>query len=824
MQYKVSDIAQIISANPLQITADIKVEHLIYDSRRVWFPESSIFFSLPGKKRKGIDFIPELYEKGVRVFVVNELDAKKIFDKFSDASFLPVADVLYALQKLASYHRNQFRIPIIGITGSNGKTIVKEWLSQSLQNTRQIVKSPGSFNSQLGVPMSVWQLNEKHSLGIFEAGISKPGEMLRLEQMIHPSIGILTFMGEAHSEGFDHYRQKITEKLILFNHASQVIYCSDDETVQSAIISWSKSHPQAKLYAWGRNENATYKVVNEEKIGTHTKLTATCQEKIIEINVPFSDNASLHNSMSCIVCMLAFGMNEVDIQKAAQSWKPVSMRLEQRLAIHQCTLINDSYSSDLSSLRSGLDFLHQQTAHAKHSLILTDMEETGMKPEVWIANIKELLSQYSIHRFIGLGPILTAHQDAFVQITETNFYSDTETLLRQLPFISFFNEAILLKGSRSFMLERAVRMLEQKKHDTVLEINLNALRHNLSVYRKLLPTHVKLMVMVKAFGYGTGGHEIANLLKQEGVDYLAVAFADEGVELRMAGVHSPIMVLNPHPDTFDQLIEHQLEPEIYSFNILQAFHSFLEVKKIEQFPVHIKLDTGMHRLGFMESDMDLLCDRLKQNKRLKIASVLSHLAASEDPQSDSFTKTQRDLFERMSANLKNAVKYPFIKHLSNTSAIRRHSDCQFDMVRLGIGLYGVDVDLPLQNVATLKTTIAQIKKLSKGETVGYGRAGVLERDSFIATIRIGYADGYPRILSNGNGSMLVNGKQAPVIGNVCMDMTMLDMTDIQAQEGDEVIVFGAALPITQVAESAQTIPYEILTGIAQRVNRVYIQD
>ncbi len=824
MIYKVSDIAHIISANPLQLSADKTVEHLLYDSRRVWFSESSIFFALPGKKRQGIDFIPELYERGVRAFVVNASDAPKIQEHFADAVFLQVSDVLFALQQLAIFHRNQFQIPIIAITGSNGKTIVKEWLYQSLQNKFQIIKSPGSFNSQLGVPISIWQLDQKHNLGIFEAGISKRGEMQRLEQIIRPSIGVLTFMGEAHSEGFENYRQKISEKLLLFNNASLLVYCCDDETVQQEVETWSANHAQTEIYSWGRNENATCKLVHEEKKRTHTNLTILHKNKEISINIPFSDNASLHNSMSCIVCMLAMGVDVSDIQKASNSWKPVSMRLEQRQAIHQCSLINDSYSSDLSSLRSALDYLHQQTAYNKRSLILTDMEETGMKPEVWIDRIRQLLSLYSIHRFVGIGPMLASHKSAFGHISETHFYLNTETLLQELPSISFFNEAILLKGSRSFMLERAVRVLEQKKHDTILEINLNALRHNLSIYRKMLPANVKLMVMVKAFGYGTGGHEIATLLKQEGVDYLAVAFADEGVDLRLAGVQLPIMVLNPHPDTFEQLVEYHLEPELYSFNILQAFGTYLDKNKIQNFPVHLKLDTGMHRLGFMESDMDLLCNALNQNKGLEVASVFSHLAASEDPNSDSFTKTQRDTFERMFSKLEKTVGAPFLKHLSNTSAIRRHPDCKFDMVRLGIGLYGIDVDLPLQNVATLKTTIAQIKKISKGETVGYGREGVLERDSMIATVRVGYADGYPRILSKGVGSMLVNGKKVPVIGNVCMDMTMLDITEIQAQEGDEVIVFGSTLPIMDVADAAQTIPYEILTGIAQRVNRIYIQE
>ena len=824
MTYPIHHIAQIISAEVIHSHVTQEIHHLLYDSRRVWFPEHSLFFALKGKKTDGYEYIPELHDKGVRAFVV-PASTRIDFTLYPDAAFLVVHDVLASMQSLVAFHRAAFHIPVIGLTGSNGKTIIKEWLFQSFSGNERVLRSPGSYNSQLGVPLSVWPMNATHTLGIFEAGISKRGEMASLEQIIKPTIGVLTYMGEAHSEGFTSYEEKIREKLSLFTNADLLIYCADDEKVCKEVDEFYSNHKKINCFSWGKSKKALFRLLSEEKSKRQTELHISTGGSLFSVKIPFTDTASVYNAMTCMALLWKMDWKVAELQYAVSTWQPVAMRLEQRQAIQQCSLINDSYSADLSSLRTALDFLSQQDAYTKRTLILTDMEETGMEPEVWVAKIIEMLKGFRLYRFIGIGPVLQSNQKAFEKITPAVFYENTRSFLEKISSLGFHKEAILLKGSRSFMLEKAVKWLEQKSHDTVLEINLTALRNNLSTYRKMIPEGLKFMVMVKAFGYGTGGHEIAAVLKQEGADYLAVAFADEGVELRKAGVALPILVLNPNEESFDAIIDNNLEPEIFSFYGLHAWNNYLQSKGITDYPVHIKLDTGMHRLGFMKDDMVILTSVLAQQNTIRVKSVFSHLAASEDPHHDEYTEVQLKLFEQMAEDLERAIHYKVIKHLANTAAISRHPNAKMDMVRLGIGLYGIDASVTdLQPVATLKTRIAQIKHLKKGDTVGYGRAGKLHRDSVIATVRIGYADGFPRILSNGKGMMMVNGKKVPVIGNVCMDMTMLDITDVSASEGDEVIVFGKGLSISQMAASAQTIPYEILTGIDRRVNRIYIQD
>ena len=824
MYYSIQHIAEATDADILQQGIAVEVEYILTDSRKILFPEKSVFFAIPGKRRSGVSFISALYQKQVRVFVVQEDFDISEMSNYPEATFLLVKQVLMALQQLATLHRSSFNYPVIGITGSNGKTIIKEWLYQSLQERYKIVRSPGSYNSQMGVPLSIWQMDQTHTLGIFEAGISEPGEMGRLEKIIQPTIGVLGFMGDAHSESFGSYEDKIDEKLQLFRNAHALIYNADDEKVHARVIIFAKQHPELQLISWGKHEAARIKIVASEIHHNSRIIVLNIEGQTERLMIPFTDEASFFNSMTCVATIIQLGIGIDRIKHYMAQLKPVAMRLELKQAVNGCSLINDSYSSDLSSLKLALDFLSQQDTPSKHSLIISDILQSGLSNEQLCGRIAAMLGEYHIHRMVGIGPVLMQYRHLFAQIPHLHFYPDTDSFLIDYRDGFFQNEAVLLKGSRIFEFEKISRRLEKMVHDTIMEINLNAIRANLSVYRKTIPPSVKLMAMVKAFGYGTGGHEIASLLRQEGVDYLAVAFADEGIELRKAGVQLPIMVMNMNEDAFEMMTEYGLEPELYSIKILKSFTDFLTGRGISKYPVHIKLDTGMHRLGFLEEDIIALTDLIQLNDRIIVKSVFSHFSASEDPKEDSYTELQMERFIHMTSQIEKSLGYSFLKHMANTAAIRRHPAAQFDMVRLGIGLYGIDQYLPVQEVVQLKTTIAQIKNIRAGETVGYGRKAILKRDSRIATVRIGYADGYPRLLSNGRGYMLIHGEKAPVIGNICMDMTMLDITDTDASEGDEVVVFGNGIPIGLMADWAGTIPYEIITGISQRVKRVYFQD
>lgn len=834
--YSISEIAKVINAVLLQQREDASVEYLLLDSRKLLFPKTSVFFALGGQRRSGKLFVEELYKKGVRSFVVDETITGETLAACPAASFLQVKNVLQALQLLVANHRKKFNLPVIGITGSNGKTIVKEWLYQLLQKNYNIVRSPKSYNSQIGVPLSVWQMNSQHTLGIFEAGISQPGEMQQLEKMIEPSIGIFTNIGEAHSEGFLNIRQKINEKLGLFVKSSLLIYNADNPDVNEAVNAFAskvRTDGGLQLFTWGKKESATLQIISIDKKDGHTSITAKQQQdahngKAQTIIIPFTDDAAIENAISCWCVLIHLQVPAMDTTERMWQLRAVEMRLELKKGINNCSIINDSYSADINSLTIALDFLTQQQQHPHHTLVLSDILQSGKNSAALYAGIAAILQQKNIHRFIGIGPEIFRQQQVFSNIPHTSFFASVADLKQHFHTLHFFNETILLKGARVFEFEQISHLLEEKVHQTVLEINLSAITHNLKQYQQLIHPGVKLMAMVKAFSYGSGSFEIANLLQFHKVDYLAVAFADEGVELRKSGITLPIMVMSPEENTFDVMVQYDLEPELYSFQILQSFQQYLAQAGIDNYPVHIKLDTGMHRLGFEEQDIEALKVLLQQSSRLKIQSVFSHLVASDSDQYDDFTLQQAATFTTCCSQLQQVTGYPFLRHIANTSAIMRHPDLQFDMVRVGIGLYGVDSYAPmqtqLQNVTTLKTTIAQVRKIKAGESVGYNRAGVVKQDSLIATVRIGYADGYPRILGNGNGKMLVNGKLAPVIGNVCMDMTMLDITGIEAREADAVTVFGAALPVTHVAKWANTIAYEILAGISQRVKRVYYEE
>ncbi len=832
--YNIADIEKITGGTlVLKSNTAVVIEYLLIDSRKLLFPSSTLFFTLPGPRRQGNAFVKDLYNKGVRNFIVDD-SFSFLPQDFADANIILVKNVLHAMQQLTAHHRSQFLFPVIGITGSNGKTIVKEWLYQLLQNDFSIVRSPKSYNSQIGVPLSVWQMNTSHTLGIFEAGISMKGEMEKLEKIIKPSIGIFTNIGEAHSEGFESTAAKINEKINLFTNTGTIIYCKDEVAIDEALKQLQQKN-NAVLFNWGYNEDATLCIKSAQVQPFNTVIKAIYKERKLSISIPFTNDAAIKNAITCWcvllhlnTCLLAGRLTDELIQERMLQLKPVEMRLELKQGINNCSLINDSYSADITSLSIALDFLQQQQQHPKRTVIISDILQSGKTNKQLYDEVADILQQKNINQLIGIGPEITRHSDVFKGIMETLFFNSTAEFILKFPAMHFYNESILLKGARLFEFEQISHLLEEKIHQTVLEINLNAITHNLKTYQQMLNPGVKLMAMVKAFSYGSGGFEIANLLQFHQVDYLAVAYADEGVELRKAGITLPILVMNAEEVTYDVLLQHNLEPELFSFGILSTFEDYLMRNGINNYPVHIKLDTGMHRLGFEQKDIEELCSRLKSTSVFKIQSVFSHLAASDSSLHDAFTNAQAKAFLEGCEKIQKISGYSFLRHIANTSAIHRHKNLQFDMVRLGIGLYGVDADPAVQqqlkNVTTLKTTISQIKKIKAGGSIGYSRKGVAAKDSEIATVRIGYADGYPRLLSNGVGYMLVKGKPAPVIGNVCMDMTMLDITGIDAEEGDEVIVFGEAMPVSELAALAQSISYEILTGISQRVKRVYFEE
>ena len=819
--YTIFNIATVINATFIQKGNDTVIEHLLIDSRRLLFPRASLFFAIATPQRNAATFIEELYQKGVRNFIVDA--SYTAHQNFNEATILQVPNVVDALQQITAYHRNQFTYPVIGITGSNGKTIVKEWLYQLLQNKYTIVRSPKSYNSQIGVPLSVWQMSTVHNLAIFEAGISMPHEMDKLQKVIQPTIGIFTSIGDAHNEGFADVAQKIDEKSKLFLGCSSIIYCKDNIGVAQAI---EGKFTTCHLFSWSKNEDATLRITAIQIQHFNTVIKGVYKGIKVSIAVPFTNDAAIENAITCWCVLLHLGIDDETISAKMLELRSVEMRLELKQGINNCSVINDSYSADINSLTIALDFLHQQQQHQKRTVILSDILQSGKKNAALYADVAAILQQKNINRFIGVGPEISKQKNAFSGIADVHFFASTNDFKQNFYALHFNNETILLKGARVFEFEQLSHLLEQKVHQTILEINLNAIAHNLKIYKQQLNPGVKLMAMVKAFSYGSGGFEIANLLQFHKVDYLTVAYADEGVELRKAGITLPIMVMNVEDATFDVLVQHNLEPELFSFELFDTFDNYLQQGGITNFPVHIKIDTGMKRLGFELYEIETLCTKIKETTSFKIQSVFSHLAASDAAEHDDFTQQQATIFNEACAQLQHVISYSFIKHIANTSAIHRHNELQYNMVRLGIGLYGVDnfLQTQLKNVTTLKTTISQLKKIKKGESVGYSRKGITTTDATIATVRIGYADGYPRALSNGKGSMLVNGKLAPVIGNVCMDMTMLDVTDIEVKEGDDVIVFGEDLPVNNLARCADTIAYEILTGISQRVKRVYFEE
>jgi len=815
MNLPLKKITSILNVAAIGNTNNLEIDTISIDSRSLQNNEKTLFFALVGTNNDAHIYIKDLIYKGVRNFVVTHIPE----GLERKANFLIVENTLEALQKTASYYRSLFSFPIIGVTGSNGKTIVKEWLNFLLSPDYNIIRSPKSYNSQVGVPLSVLAINEQHNLGIFEAGISTTSEMDKLEKIISPTIGVLSSIGTAHDVGFANLEEKVKEKMLLFQHSKVVIYQKDNQVEQfispkTKAISWSFVDSSATVYVSKREHTRDNSFIEYIYNGTVSKL-----------KIPFVDDASVENTISCLAVLLYLNYDTITIQNRIELLFPVEMRLKVKNGINNCSLIDDSYSSDFQSLKIALDFLENQKLHAKKTVILSDIFQSGLSIDDLYSKVADLIVSNKINRVFGIGDTIIALKK---KLPTAVFYKDTAAFLSQLEQLNFDNENILIKGARSFQFEEIVSSLAEKTHETVLEINLNAISHNYNFFKSKLKPNVKMMAMVKAFGYGNGGFEIAKLLEHHKVDYLGVAFADEGISLKTAGIKLPIMVLNPESTSFSAIIQYKLEPEIYSLKGLNAFLKIAATKKLEHFPIHIKIDTGMHRLGFEENNINDLIAVLKGNQTVKVKSILSHLATSDDLQHKDFVEYQIALFEKLSSKLITELQITPIRHILNTSGISNFPKAQFDMVRLGIGLYGVSNDPEeqkyLENVGTLKSIISQIRTIQSGESVGYGRRFIANRETRIATIPIGYADGIARSWGNGVGFVTIKSKKAPIIGSVCMDMLMVDVTEIECKEGDSVVIFGESPTVTYMAQQLKTIPYEILTSISQRVKRVFYRE
>lgn len=820
MSSNIEEIASIMGATRVG-TTPAHVDWILTDSRSLCFPEETLFFALKTKRNDGHKYIYDLYTRGVRNFVVSDLPEKA--SEYKDANFLVLDRPLKGLQKLATHHREQFQVPVVGITGSNGKTIVKEWLYQLLSPERVITRSPRSYNSQIGVPLSIWLMNEHTELGIFEAGISEMGEMEALKPIIQPTIGILTNIGGAHQENFSSVVDKCMEKLLLFKDCDVVIYDGDNEVISSCV---TKSLFTAREIAWSRKDNERplfiEKITKEE---THTTIYYRYIGLPSSYTIPFIDDASIENSIHCLAVALYMMLPPEQIAERMAKLEPVAMRLEVKEGKNGCTLINDSYNSDLASLDIALDFMQRRSEDKmrKRTLILSDILETGQTSKLLYRQVADLIHSRGVDKLIGVGEDIASSSSRFE--LEKYFFRSTAELLNSGLLNQLHDEIVLIKGSRTFQFDKITDLLELKVHETTLEINLNALVDNLNYYRNKLKPDTKIVCMVKASAYGAGSYEIAKTLEDQRVNYLAVAVADEGSELRKAGITSSIIIMNPEQTAFKTLFDYKLEPEVYSFHLLEELIKAAEREGITNFPIHIKIDTGMHRLGFAPAEIPRLVERLHKQTSVIPRSVFSHLVGSDTERLDTFTRRQIEVFEAAAAQLQEGFSFKIIRHICNTAGIQRYPGAQFEMVRLGIGLYGVDpfTNEMLHNISTLRSTILQIHDVPKEETVGYGRKGILERDSRIAAVPIGYADGLNRHLGNGRGYCLVNGKKAPYVGNICMDVCMIDVTDIDCREGDKVIIFGDDLPVTVLSDLLDTIPYEVLTSVSNRVKRVYFQ-
>ncbi|HNP19546.1 MAG TPA: bifunctional UDP-N-acetylmuramoyl-tripeptide:D-alanyl-D-alanine ligase/alanine racemase [Fulvivirga sp.] len=805
---KFETLTSIIKGKILSLNFNDQIRTLVVDSRKPFITQGALFFAISGPHHDGHSFLQELYDQGVRQFVVEReivIEGK--------ANIIVVDSAIEALQKVSAFHREQFHIPVIGITGSNGKTIVKEWLFNCLSPFYKIARSPHSYNSQVGVPLSVWSLSTHHDLAIFEAGISLPNEMERLANIIKPTVGIFTNLGAAHDEGFEYREQKLDEKLKLFKSAERVIFNGDDDLIYDKL--------KDKSICWGQSERCQVQLLDEKTASEATVISIKYLQQQYHIKLPFSDSASIENCKHCIAYMLYEGFDHSTIQERISKLTHLSMRLELKKAVGNSHLIDDSYNNDLGGLQQAAEFLSQQKLNDRKVVILSDILQSGLSEEVLYSNVAEILDSADIDEFIGIGPTLSNNKHLFPK--SAIFFPSTEEFLKNFETLDLSKALILVKGARTFTFEKIVKVLEEKIHGTVLEINLNALTNNLNFYRSKVSANTKIMVMVKAFAYGSGSFEIANLMQYHRVDYLGVAYADEGVTLRENGVYLPIMVMNPNEESFDGLVKYSMEPEMFNISLLKKFITFLNGRKAA---IHIKLETGMKRLGFEESELDELIELLNANTNITVKSIFSHLAGADEENHNAFSHEQAAKYNRLYEKLVTGINTHPMRHLVNSPGILRFPEYHFDMVRLGIGLYGLDANnsdeqLKLEPIGVLKTVISQIRTVKKGETIGYGRKGKADKPLTIATIAIGYADGFTRAFSNGKGVVWINGQRVSVIGNVCMDMTMIDITGIEAKEGDSVEIFGKHLSIKELAHNIGTIPYEILTNVSQRVKRVY---
>ena len=833
MKYDIQTIAKLTDAKRYGIH-DSSISFLLTDSRSLCFPEETLFFALKTERNDGHQYVAELYRRGVRNFVVSRQPS----ELFDDANFLVVADTLKALQQLAACHRAAFDIPVVGITGSNGKTMVKEWLSQLLEErgARTITRSPRSYNSQIGVPLSVWLLNEQSEIGVFEAGISLKGEMQALRDIIRPTLAILTNLGAAHQENFSSIDEKCREKLVLFSDAETIVYCADDETVSREVaalglkgepLAWSQQRKDVAMYVDSIQKMAAETMVNYRFKGAENQ----------SFMIPFVDDASIANAIICATVALHLGLSPKQLSERMPQLEPVAMRLEVKEGRNGCVLINDSYNLDYNSLDIALDFMQRRVSSSNanqekdwrenkyKTLILSDIQQSGLSPNQLYADVSELVKKRGVGKLIGIGPELCRNEKAF-DLSEKYFFQTTDEFIGSDVFRKLGHEVVLLKGARQFGFEKITDLLVEKVHETTLEVNLGAVVNNLNHYRSQMKPSTKLVCMIKADAYGAGAVEIAKTLQDHRVDYLAVAVADEGVTLRKAGITANIMVMNPEMSSFKTLFDYYLEPEIYSFRLLEALVAAAEREGITGWPVHIKIDTGMHRLGFDTSEIDLLVQRLKRQMAVMPRSVFSHFVGADSDSFDDFSALQFQRFDEASRRLQAAFDHKILRHIANSAGIEHFPERQLDMCRLGIGLYGVNPfgEASLSTVSSLKTTILQLRRVPAGDSVGYSRKTVLQRDSVIGAIPIGYADGLFRQLGNRRGYCIVNGQRADYVGNICMDVAMIDVTGIDCHEGDSVEIFGQQLPVSVVSEQVGTIPYEILTAVSNRVKRVYFQE
>ena len=819
MELSINRIKEITNGE-LSGPADGTINQILIDSRGYCTPGKTAFFALHGPHNNGHDFIDQLYSKGVRCFVVSSIpEDKSIFNK---TSFILVENTLVALQSIAIYCRSEFNKPLIGITGSNGKTIIKEWLTQILSGSKKVIRSPKSFNSQVGVPLSLWRLDNDFDLAIIEAGISLPGEMKNLEKMIKPDIGIMTNIGEAHQENFKNFEEKIEEKLDLFKESSILLYCKDHKSIDE-IIKNRFRRKNKKLFSWSQKEEADLTVQKVETIENNTQIITLYNGITESITIPFTDKASIENAIHALLLLKVLDYPHEKISKGMKELEPVAMRLELKKGINDCILINDTYNSDIASLEIALDFLKQQQLHKK-TLILSDIFQSGMADNKLYAKVAEMVQKREIIKFIGIGEALFTNAEKFHG--NKRFYKTTDEFLKYFSRNHFNNEVVLLKGSRDFEFEKISDQLEFQAHETVLEVNLGSLINNLNYFRKKLHPKTSIMVMVKAFSYGSGSYEIANLLQYQRIDYLAVAFTDEGVTLREKGIGMPIMVMNPDSQNLLNITRYSLEPEIYNKTILHSFQEHVKKTGTGPYPIHIKVDTGMNRLGFIVSEVESLLDELKKIKEFEVKSVFTHLVGSENPDLDGYTLKQIKLFNQICNKFSLAFPYNIKFHILNSAGIERFPQAQLDMVRLGIGLHGISFseNATLINTSTFRSIISQIRIVNTGESIGYGRKAIAKKEMRIAIIPVGYADGLNRKLGNGNWSFYLNGTLVPIVGDICMDMCMIDISETPASEGDPVEIFGNNVTVNQMAKVLGTIPYEILTNVSSRVRRIYIQE